>query len=737
MKITAGNSWIDYGTQSETLLRNLVLTEVVNADLSYEKPILINDFRELQACFGKDFTEYEYLEFLLNLGNITLYLFRPTLCDIGLDIAEGYYFLEDISPQTESSISLLRNVENLLSDENLLVRQEKNPNILYKVLTETGPFRDAESNCLFSYYRFKESYDAFLEELDIPITSRSNRNRDRLSVGENEAYCSYPLLDDPIVEESDRHLVSISELTEKFSSFDEFSDKVNYDITVGSNILLEFGELKDEDLKCVDFILVEGGWETKILLTNYFAIPRDSGLETLADGKIYEYDYYFYRPAEHFYDIEILSCPNDDFTAKVDMITPTGNIYYFDSVAQLKQLLGLRSDENQKKFKLGDEIYLSFPCNMPETFNYYSDDLENQKDIYETYVKPCELYRFESKTIGTGGDDGEIEVILEESELYKDIYTLTVLRFDYEETFEGSLTSAVGEERLDELVSRESKLVRFEILVEDEPENGWVLGDWTLSGGMYENAENWNYQYSLDQLTDNNEFTDFILVPEKTGLSDYQILEATKKCNCQALIVNQGNDLDTNLVKDDPENRLIYFFGNFFYGDDLEWRPGYDLFLRGLFQNNYLPQTSEVLYPVLKEDLNEEYNDKILELEYKSNVLKSNDHSYFYDMYYPGDDPETFPLVRFVISRVSRELERWKWRIIGEKMNNPTIRKSFERTLTKISEDFTIIRSIQVISFELNKLTQTIQANILTKMSDLISEDVSFDIILNYNKNQT
>ena len=54
------------------------MAEVVDSEMSFEKPVFVRTVSELTLWFGTDFKDFNYLRELVASGN-TLYLFRPIL----------------------------------------------------------------------------------------------------------------------------------------------------------------------------------------------------------------------------------------------------------------------------------------------------------------------------------------------------------------------------------------------------------------------------------------------------------------------------------------------------------------------------------------------------------------------------------------------------------------------------------------------------------------------------------
>ena len=55
----------------------IILGEILDSGMSFEKPVLVRTTNELDIWFGKDFKDYSYMQELINMG-IVLYLYKPT-----------------------------------------------------------------------------------------------------------------------------------------------------------------------------------------------------------------------------------------------------------------------------------------------------------------------------------------------------------------------------------------------------------------------------------------------------------------------------------------------------------------------------------------------------------------------------------------------------------------------------------------------------------------------------------
>ena len=83
----------------------VILGEILDSGMSYEKPILVRTTDELDIWFGKDFKDYSYMQELINMG-VVLYLYKPIS-----DQTSGDDSYIDLSKYIENKDIWLRDVE--------------------------------------------------------------------------------------------------------------------------------------------------------------------------------------------------------------------------------------------------------------------------------------------------------------------------------------------------------------------------------------------------------------------------------------------------------------------------------------------------------------------------------------------------------------------------------------------------------------------------------------------------
>ena len=774
MRIVAGNSKINILSENQNNSDFIVLAELVNSSMGYEKPILVRNSRDLLIWFGDEFEEYNYFRELLELDKVSLYLFRSIeTTGASMNIDNRYYYIPDVSPNTQETLDALEDhtcfwIDGAEHNENLLPEVGEEGK-LYKVIRRDGINYDSTYNIRYSYYQYNSDSGSYFlySSLDKNKNIKSLQNRDRLSVG----YYQTDGSEDKVITYSYYHPGMDYESTGgpeerliEIEDFNEFQENV-LSGHITRNLIASGKNITEESLRSDKYIPlrdVDSETETECDLptvedteiTYFFSWPSEMNTsEAYDEESVINYDsmYYCLEPKIYRFTVQRrYGLATEDFsgfygTASIGGMNygsqnGSGFTYTLGSGTRLLGMNKVFNLNNYPSYSKGQFIVFREYYNMPEGFIIKPDFLLNQKDIYDYYVDGGEVYRFESKTIGKGSEDIKVEVRWIETYTEKNnIYSVTISRYDYQEFFEGPLEYEFGVERLDHQISRESKLIRFKIIPQSEPEEGWPEGEWELKGAYEEESK--DIDYSFNYLCKNLEDfpPDFVLIPKKEQApSEYRVLDWIRALNCQALITNTSEDWRGNI--EDRENRLMYFYNPIEVRE--EEVPGYYVFLKGLLHaDSYLPGIIKLSYEFpedIYEEDEEDREEKIEALynsleEKKSNYLSCNNHYYFYSYYFPGENYITTPLVRFVVSKITRELEKNKWEIIGKKENQIS-EESLYPILQAIQNRFSIIRSIDVNNFVVDGISRTVEASITTTLSDIISSDVSFDIILNYSK---
>lgn len=747
MRIIPGKFDLNLINSSEEKNKFIILAEVVDSSMGFENPVFVENPNELLIWFGNKFSEYEYLKELLYIDDVVLYLTHPQRIGIDPDneIDDLYYFILDTSPENINTFEALRLGREEEEDLTFLSESIKLPSNgegkYFKVILEDGYYYDSLYGIRYSYYTQDDVTGEYISAMNDPalLVPLDRLNRDYLQVSSEGLYSYF----NSVSEES-----SIGGSVEniELEEFNKLQENIKSGI-VSNNLHIsgrDVIDLEEEDIKkSIKIKQITNGEEEYVdrYLTYFFTYPC-----TISGRTVWHYR--FLVPGSFSDDEADIYLP----------INESGSNYLFISKANSDQPSTVRDLslgsiqkiylENLKNYYItynfSTFIRIPYSYSMPEGFKYFSYFQTNQKDVYEKYVKGKELYRFESKTIGTCGEN--IKVSIRKKDTYEEEgeqFTVSISRYGYSEVFEGSFVGSPGVERLDYTISRDSKLVRFRIV--GQPESGWIEGDWELLGSTEIEESDRDYQYSLENLTKKEEtYPDFLLIPDKNQYTDKFILDTCERLNCQALVNNSGSNFETNLYTKDLDNRLIYFYESLLVG--IHERPSYSVFLDGILTlDSYLPTDADVFYPIRYNSLENEIRDSLglsnedsinvetLAEKYRFNYLYQNNYQYYYPKYRAGENYNTTPLVRFVVSKITRELEKIKWKIIGEKVHKVTGDLIY-RTLRNVQNRFSIIRSISLDSFEIDEYKEKLEASITTRLSDLVTSDVSFNILLNYSK---
>jgi hypothetical protein len=759
MYIRLGNTKINYVTAEYDDF--MIFAEVPDIYMSYEKPILIHTKDELDIWFGKNFKERNYFDELL-LSGVTLFLYKPIskepnewqkdYIDFSIynNVEHLYY--------TESDFSFTGSTIGEYSFSSL--PEVGSPEIIYKVIRESGKYDVGLSALKYDKLIWLSDQENYVNVDDLSqntgVNSASSLNRDTLrlcKVGTDVSYC-HPAFGHEYAKRdyTEYYIYNNS----KWVLMGSIPNGYNY--TASS-----LGELKSIVVNPTsgDIAKINYSQSNKIINT------EGINLDKIKDGyQTYAYSFNLKGTTLVEGDYIILK----DYLGNYVMIKhgDTGSVdpkYYnksvevstSDDLIEEIQKLGYSltvDSETQETLIVSD-----FPS--PVTYFYKMSILDlkpsfdKTQDILTDYTENTSRIEFWSKTIGTDGPESDITISIEK--LDTDNYRISISRYDYSEIYEGYIFET-GEERLDYVISKNSKLVycklnnywtnsdgeKIKYVVE---ENELPEGSWVLARSWKESYTTDSYRTSLDKLFDSTIIFDFFLMPNIGNYDNtiyqesyYKIykdlgdLAETK--DCQILIENNSTNYTYNYIGD-TYNRLVYFYNSMYIGNGY-YRPGYYMFLQGLLGDIYSITTDNIVYDTPMDATQvDTYNDKpdlIKKLEEKkSNYLIDNGLEYYYKTYLDGTKPENTGLQRFVLSKISRELEKNKWNYLGEKMSGK-IQNNIQKILDRVVDNFSIIRSITIVYMDLDYYDNKVTLSLDTKMSDLIKNDISLDITINFNR---
>lgn len=748
----------------------MILSEVVDSSLSYHRPVLVRTTEELDIWFGDNFTDRDYFLQLLNSG-IVLFLYKP-IQDIPDTTSPGYvdYSGYEVIDEVFNNIS---DIEEKYIGENKykkifrLISEHKYTEIIFlediEISTELDKLpqnlnfisnsqnnRDTLvllSNSGYLSPSFNNSSDSFFKRDNTFVKSDLNKvDYDKLST--NHLTCSFKIrFDKDFLKDSKNNYQYLS-----ITTFNESSLEYVYTLVVISDF-----ETRDNLLEYLEYLdlEVEEGVKEK---TKYLE------LEILHNNRVIYFD------SKKFLKTDLIKVYSD---LGYSVYTSENNSYlegennvlevFHGGVTESVTLDDTSPFAVEKKTLVYndidpeiDEIFVNNPYLVPVNYFYniqgFSMTPEFNLTNDQLYSKTKDdniLISFVSKTIGTGGELGNIKVNIED--LGDGIYRIILERFGYSELYEGKLVGNTEEIRLDHQINNNSKLVECQLglRVSELPE-----GTWYLRGGKKEETTPENYMKSLECLFTPPEpiYFDYLLIPDiekyTYGPNDNlyypeyeKILDYSKELGNQVLIQNSDNTDNTGNVYNtykfnyvgDKDNRLIYFFRDMeVYGKK---RPGYYVYLNDLiFNDRYSPSVNYILYKT-PESTKDNYlgsSDFEKELESKKcNYLVENNHIYYYRKYQNGTSYNSTCWMRFCLDKIKRELAKNKWWILEDK-DVGKIRERISSILTRISKTFSIIRKIELTGFSVSFKEQMIDLTIDTSVSDLVDNNIRIDITLNY-----
>lgn len=380
----------------------------------------------------------------------------------------------------------------------------------------------------------------------------------------------------------------------------------------------------------------------------------------------------------------------------------------------------------------------------------FSEDFEENESLIFRKLEDIGYIGFWGKTIGRDRNSYDIDesrIKIELENLGQDGWKLEVSRYGYIEYWIGSLEGSVGQEGIFDKANRESKLIQCEIVGRDITK---IIseGAWYLDGAKVEVPSASWYRKSMDLLLgtlDDSVCPDFFMIPRISFYGerhDEQLfLPYAQAGNFQFLIGLKDTEYLENCL-DDKENRLLYFYGNIIT-EQRELRPGWYLYLRGLLRNSSIYQDRDILYTTKVNqkidihDLSWEVHNPYITLDevldhYKCNYLVWNNQYYYYNKYQNGSDYETSGTLRFIMGKVYRELQKHRWKIIGQRYST-VIKNTIEEILESI-RGFESVDRIYITKFYPLLEISTIDLEVEIYTKELLKNNVTLDITINYKK---
>lgn len=748
----------------------MIFAEVPDVSMSYEKPILVHTKDELDIWFGRNFKDRDYFDELLESG-VTLFLYKPVseepnkyqtnYIDYSTYVNEkGIYYLEDNS-------QIMGEVIGEFSFVGL--PEEGDNGILYKVIHDDGKYEVGLNSLRYDLLIWLEDCHDYIDVEDLTqntgVNSASLSNRDVLricKVDSDISYC-YPKFGEQFEEKNYTLYYSYNRET-----WNLLPDVVIENPNYTAHSLKELEEVVVNP-KVGDTARIDWEYSSKVIDTTNLDLEKiNEGYQTLVFN--YNFDNAdFFQKGSYIILLNkegkriIIANTIGDIKEPDLLPDLSGKNKYYDEQRQYTSRESFERVLKELGYTLENGLMkASFAC--PVTYFYNIPGLILEPNFEETHNILSEItlgssrIEFWSKTIGNSGIEGDISIQI--NSLGDDYYQFIISRYDYSEYFEGSLFEN-GEERIDYIISKESNLVYCKVKETYKDENGEIKyytiddilpeGSWVMKRSNIESTTRNSYWKSTELLFNSTILFDYFLVPNPevylkgldynsiyTTLLDYAIDK-----NCQILIENTKTNFSYNYIKD-KKNFLIYFYNNFILSDG-NYRPGYYLYLLAILGDIYSLTTDVVLYQPPNPAVNKTTDGIVINNPYentnlvedleasKSNYLIENGQMYFYKSYQDGPKYETSGIMRFVLGKVARELEKKKWLFLGEHMTGK-IQEKIENVINKVKLNFSVIRKLIITNYEANFYNNKIELTLETEISDLVKNHMTLDITLNVNK---
>lgn len=659
----------------------MILSEVPSSGMSFESPTKIRSIAELNIWFGKDYPEYSYLCELLGLG-VTLWIYGP------------------VSPQSKAAIDLSGYSDSYLDQDKEI--SYPSVDILEEILGKDSPREEIIFHISGEPWVWYDNIWVRVSDLpqNISPQSVSLLNRDTLVVSVSEdsevpIYCSPKYRAEEETEEGYFE-----------EGIETPSENMDISWTEGEGTYSSYLR-----------------WDGNPLGSGYL------GFKTSSQNWIMCYSSIGLQELKRTF----------------------GNSVTYRKISDIDGLVSVLEENYASCEKLDSKTWLLRSQDKRDVINFINypgitvEEAAEDNEIlaYSKILRSgCGYIQFWSRTIGQ--DKNQYD--LEESKIKVRIenvgfegWLIEFSRYGYVESYVGNLKSTIEKAGIIDRINRSSRLVRCNLEGDTLRE-----GSWYLSGATpIEPTAEW-YRNSMRMLLGTLEDSvcpDFFMIPDLSlygERSDEQLfLPYATAGEFQFLIHENTEEEYIKNYLADKENRLLYFFGDIYCDED--FRPGYYVYLKNILLNDPKWVARDIVYKTRinqRTEFGNVHNPYITEDDldlWKCNYLVCNNQAYYHSKYQNGgDDYITSGTLRFIIGKIYREIQKHRWKVIGQKFN-ALMENKINQILQRPSE-FSHVRSIKITDFttypELNLLD--IEVEVYTR--ELLKNNITLDITINYKK---
>ena len=647
----------------------LIFAEIVDSGMSFEKPVLVHNTSELNAWFGKNFTNYGYFQELLE-SNVTLFLYKP------------------ISTKKDSDdIGLKDYQEDPIIYESSALIENPQPGIIYNI-QNTG--------------KVVYLYQDFIPISDLPqsvqLNSESLSNRDTLRVLSDSRY-TFPKLsrNGEILDISPAEKLVASKL-EKVDLLDGVRDEkytLAFSFTIDPDNMVNLQE--------TSYYLVIGN---HVFYTGPKVLWENDRLNLIMpDGKII--------PKEIYGGIRENCHRISKYGEILNTLSGTLGFYVENDIIYCTKPTRITGFYNIPGITL-DPLF------------------DTSWNIITERYKGDAVLDLWSKTIGRDGTL-EDDITIRIGKISDDYYQMTISRYDYEEVFEGSFYGNSTERldnivnRKSRLVGCQARDRK-----KDLPEGKWIMARGKKEVNSPEMFLN-SLSYLVDRCSDVFPDFLMISDPSCYSFNYSLIRDYAEEVGMQVLVENNEDNVENNYLKDRSNWIIYFWESMNITNYQIHRPGYYLFLSGLLNDINSHTSTGILYNSPIDISSTNPYTEQVRRLErLKSNYLIDNGQQYYYGSYQNGENWISTVWMRFCLSKIRRELEKCRLRITGERKES-YIRKEIESSLNKIQNNFSIIRSISIEEYFFDRGNSTLFLQISTSVGDLVNNDITIDLTLNLN----